>query len=75
MAFGLELLVDLRAKTVHQHHLDTHALNHCQVLRQVRQFAGGDGFSGNAHHKGLVAKFVDVRCHRPEPGHKGEVEN
>lgn len=72
---GRQLFVHLRAKTVHQHHLHAHALDHGQVLRQVVQLACGNGFSGHAHHKGLVAELVDVGCHRPEPGHEGEVED
>ena len=70
----LELLIDLRAKAVHQHHFDTHALDQRQVLRQMLQLARSNGLAGNAHDKGLVAKFVDVGRHRTEPGHKGEGE-
>ena len=68
--FGLELLVHLWAKAVHQHNFHAHALDHGQVLRQVRQLAGRNRFTRNTHHKGLVAELVDVRRHRPEPGTK-----
>ena len=33
------------------------------------------GLTGNGDHEGLVAELVDVGRHRPEPGHKGEIEN
>ena len=72
---GLELLVDLRAKAVHQHDLHAHALDHGQVLREVRQFACGNRLTRDADHKGLVAELVDVGRNRPEPGHEGEIEN
>ena len=72
---GLQLLVHLGAKTVDQHHFDTHALNQGQVLGQVRQFAGCDGFTRNAHDKGLAAVHVDVGGHRPKPGDKGEIKD
>ena len=75
MALGLELLVHLRAKTVHQHDLHAHALDHGQVLREVRQFACGNRLTRDADHKGLVAELVDVGRNRPEPGHEGEIEN
>ncbi len=75
MAFGLQLLVHLGPKAVHQHNLDPHALDHGQILRQMGQLASGDGLTGNAHHEGLVAKLVDVGGNRTKPRHKGEIEN
>ena len=72
---GLQLLVHLRAKAVHQHDLDAHGLDHGQVLRDVVQLAGRDGFTREPHHEGLVAELVDVGRHRAEPGHEGEVED
>jgi hypothetical protein len=75
VALGLELLVHLRAKAVHQHNLDAHALDHGQVLRQAVQLARGNGLARNAHHKRLVAELVDVRRNRPEPGDEGEIED
>jgi hypothetical protein len=75
MALGLELLVDLRAKAVHQHDLHAHALDQRQVLRDVLQLAGGDGLAGDADHEGLAAVHVDVGRHRAEPGHEGEIED
>jgi hypothetical protein len=62
MALGLELLVHLRAETVHQHHLDAHALDQRQVLRDVLQLAGGDRLAGHADHEGLAAVHVDSRA-------------
>ena len=75
MALGLELLVHLRAKPVHQHDFHAHALHHGQVLCQVLQLARSNGFATHANYKGLMAELVDVGCHRAKPGHKGEVEN
>ena len=75
MAFSGKLFIDLRAKAVHQHDLHAHALDQRQVLRNVRQLAGRNGFAGHADHKGLAPVQVDVRCHRAEPGHKGKIEN
>ena len=75
VALGLELLVHLGPKAVHQHHFHAHALDHGQVLRQVRQLARRNGLARHSHHKGLVAKLVDVRRHRAEPGHEGEIED
>jgi len=75
VSLGLELFVHLGPEAMHQHNLDTHALNHGQVLRQMRQFPRRNCFSCNADHEGLVAKFVDVGCDRAKPGHEGEVEN
>ncbi len=75
VALGLELFVHLRPETMHQHDLHAHTLNHRQVLRQMVQLARGDGFARNAHHKGLVAKFVDVRRDRAEPRNEGEIED
>ena len=66
---------DLGTKAVDQHHLDAHALDHCQILRQILQFAGGDGLARDANDKGLVAELVDVRRDRPKPGHKSEIED
>ena len=59
---------------MHQHDLHAHALNQCQVLRQVLQLARRNGLARNAHHKGLAPVHVDVGRHRAEPGHKCEVE-
>ena len=75
MALGQQLLIDLRAKAVHQHDLHAHALDQRQVLGNVRQLAGRNGFTGHADHKGLAPVQVDVRGHRAEPGHKGKIEN
>ncbi len=36
---------------------------------------GGNGLTRQPDHKGLVAELVDVRRHRPEPGHESEIEN
>jgi hypothetical protein len=75
VAFGGQLLVDLGAKAMHQHDLHAHALDQRQVLRQVLQLARRNRFARDAHHKGLAPVHVDVRRHRPEPGHEGEIEN
>ncbi len=75
MALGFELFVDLGAKTMHQDNLDTHALDHGQVLRNMVQLARSDGLAAQPDHESLVAELVDVGCHRAEPGHKGEVED
>ena len=75
VALGAQLLVDLGPKAMHQHHFHAHALDHGQVLRKVRQLAGGNGFTADRDHKRLVAKLVDVGCHRAEPGDKGEIED
>ena len=75
MALGLQLLVHLGPKTVHQHNFDAHALDHGQVLRQVRQLARCHRFARNADHKSLVAKLVDIRRHRAKPGYEGEIED
>ncbi len=75
VALGGQLFVDLGAKAVHQHDFHAHALDQRQVLRQVLQLARGNGLARDAHHKGLAPVHVDVRRHRPEPGHEGEVEN
>ncbi len=58
MAFCLELLVDLRAKAVHQHDLHAHRLDQRQVLRDVLQLACGNGFARQPHHEGLAAVRV-----------------
>ena len=75
MAFGLQLLVHLRPKTVHQHNLHPHGLDHRQVLRNMRQLPRRNRLARHAHHKGLVAELVDIRRHGPEPGHEREVED
>ena len=75
MSFGLELLIHLGAKTMHQHNIDAHALDHGQVLYQARQFAGFNGFACDGHHKGFAAVHMDVRRYRAEPGDEGEIEN
>jgi len=75
VALGRQLLVDLRAKAMHQHDLHTHALDQRQVLRQMPQLARGNGFTRDAHHEGLAPVQVDVGRHRTEPGHEGEVED
>jgi len=75
MPLGAQLLVHLGAKAVHQHHAHAHALDEGQVLRQVGQLARRNGFARDAHHKRLVAEFVDVGRDRAEPGHEGEVED
>ena len=72
---GLELLVDLRAKAVHQHNLHAHALDHGQVLCQIGQFACSNGLATHTNHEGLVAKFVDIWRYRAKPRHEGEIEN
>ena len=56
MAFGLELLVHLGPKAMHQHDFDAHALDHGQVLRQVRQLARCNGLARNADDKSLVPR-------------------
>ncbi len=75
MALGLELLVHLRAKAVHQHDLHAHALDQCEVLRDQRQLARRDRLTGNAHHQRVAAVLVDIGRDRAEPGHEGEVED
>jgi hypothetical protein len=75
MSFGAKLFVHLRAKTVHQHDLYAHALDHGQVLRQVLELSCRDGFPADTHHEGLVAELVDVGRHRPEQRDKGEIED
>ena len=63
MAFGRELFVHLRAKAMHQHNLDTHALDHGQVLHQAGQLARRNGFPRNGHDKSFAAVHVDVGRH------------
>ena len=75
LALEAQLLVDLGAETVHQHDLHAHGLDHGQILHDGAELAGIDGFTGQAHHKGLVSELVDIGGHGPEPGDKGEVEN
>ena len=75
MPFGSQLLVHLRAKTMHQHDAHPHGLDQRQVLGDVLQLARRDAFAREANHKRLVAKLVDVRRHRAEPGDEGEVED
>jgi hypothetical protein len=60
---------------VHQHDLDAHGLDHCQILDDGAELARINGFTGQAHHKGLVSELVDIGGHRPEPGNKGEIED
>ena len=60
---------------MHQHNLHAHALNQSQILGQVLQLAGSDGFTRNAHDKGFATVHVDVGCHRAKPRHKGEVKD
>ena len=75
MAFGLELLIHLRAKPVHQHHFHAHALNHGQVLHQAGQFAGFYRLACDGDHKGFATVHVYVGGDRAEPGDEGEIEN
>ena len=75
MAFGGQLLVDLRPEAVHQHNLDAHALDQRQVLCNVLQLAGRNGLARYADHKGFAPVRVDVRRNRAKPGHKGEVKD
>ena len=75
MALGGQLLVDLGTKAMHQHNFHPHALDQGQVLDNVLQLARCNGLAGHPHHKGLAPVHMDVGCHRPEPGHKGEVED
>jgi len=75
LALEAQLFIHLRAKAVHQHDLHAHGLDQRQILHDALQLAGGDGFARDAHHESLVAEFVDVRGHRPEPGNEGEIEN
>ena len=75
MAFGQQLLIDLRAKAMHQHHLHAHALNQRQVLRQMLQLARRNSLARQTHHKGFATVQVDVGCYRAEPRYEGEVEN
>ena len=63
MTFGLELLIDLRPKTVDQHDFHAHALYEREILGNLRQFAGSDGFPCHRHHKGFATVRVDVRRH------------
>ncbi len=72
---GAQLLVDLRPETMHQHDAHAHALNEGQILRQIGQLARRYGLACNADHKGLVAKLVDIGCHRAKPGHEGEIKD
>ena len=75
MAFGRELFVHLRAKAVHQHHFDAHALDHGQVLHQAGQLARRNGFPRNGHDKSFAAVHVYVGRHRTEPRDEGEIED
>ena len=58
-----------------QHNAHAHALDECQVLRQVGQLTRGNGFARDADHKGLATMHVNVGRDRTEPRHKGEVKN
>ncbi|MOA36618.1 hypothetical protein D3C78_1581520 [compost metagenome] len=75
MALGLQLLVDLGAKTVDQHDAHAHGLDHRQILGNARELARGNGFARDTDDEGLVAEFVDIRRNRTEPGNEGEVED
>ena len=45
--------------------LDYHLpdINGLEILRQMGQFTGGNRFTRDADHKGLVAKLVNIRRH------------
>ena len=60
VALGAQLLVDLGAEAMHQHDLHAHALDQCQVLRDVAEFAGSNGFTGHANHDRLAPVHVNV---------------
>ena len=75
VALGLQLLVDLGPKAVHQHDLHAHALDHGQILRDVGQLVRGNRLTRHAHDKGLAPVHVDIGRHGAEPGHESEVEN
>ena len=57
MALGLELLIHLRAKAVHQHNAHAHRLDQRQVLRNV---VGQGGEENLAVH----ARLTRLQCHR-----------
>ncbi|MNS89025.1 hypothetical protein D3C72_1230230 [compost metagenome] len=63
MAFGGQLFVHLRAKPMHEHDLDPQGLDQRQILRNRLQLACRNGFTGDPHHKSLVAELVDIGCH------------
>jgi hypothetical protein len=44
-------------------------------LGQVLEFARGNGFTSNTHHKGFAAVHVNVGCHRAKPRYEGEVKD
>ena len=75
VAFGPQLFVHLRSKTMHQDHTHAHALDQRQVLRDQAHAACRDGLAGDAHHHRLAAQQVDVRRNRAKPRDKSEVEN
>ena len=74
MALGRQLLIDLGPKTMDQHDLDTQRLDQGQILGNRLQLARCNRLTCHAHYKSLVAKLMDIRRHRAEPGHKGEIE-
>ena len=75
MAFGQQLLIHLRAKAMHQHHLHAHALDQRQVLHQAGQFASSNGLTGDGHHKGFATVHMDVGRDRAEPRNESEIED
>ena len=75
MAAQAELLVDLRAKAMHQHDFHAHRLDHRDVLRDRGQLTRRNAFAGQSDHEDLVTEFVDVRRDRAEPGHESEIED
>ena len=75
VALGLELLVHLRAKAMHQHQLDAHRVQDREVLHEGVQLARGDRLADQPDHEGLAVVGVDVRRDRAEPGNEGVREH
>ena len=63
VAFGQQLFIHLRAKSMHQHNLHAHTLNHGQILCQMGQFARSNRLPTDRDDKRLVAKLVNIGRH------------
>ena len=63
-----QMLLDLRARAVHQHQPDAEAGKQVEVMRQLDELAVRDHFAAERDHESAPAERVDVRRDGTEPG-------
>ncbi|MNQ26856.1 hypothetical protein D3C85_401020 [compost metagenome] len=65
-----QLLIDLRARAVHQHQPDSQRRQQGQVLNQRIQRARLHKFAAKRHHEGLASERMHIGGDISEPSHK-----